>query len=115
METSVLETRIKQRATERFEKEFKAFTKAIGSTAIGRQLKVNIPQDEGNIGRKIDFICVNGTTGSTFFNGSFKELTNYGSEFTNIEDIKKKLMEQYVKDETDDILDKLDVLKEYIK
>ena len=101
-----LEKRIEERAKARLEEEFVKFTSTIDKTDIGRMLKVWDGEEQKS------FVNAHGTTNSTFFNCRFA--TEIGKEMTNIEEVKAKLLEKYIEEETSLLLDKIGVLTEYL-
>jgi hypothetical protein len=106
---NTLEKRINERAEERFNREFKNFTEVVSKTEIGQKLTIKINGEE-----QLSLVNKYGTTGGTYFNSWYKEITKYGKTLTNIELIREELIKKYAKEETDQILNKLDILGEYI-
>jgi hypothetical protein len=100
---TILQKRIEEKAKERFLKDFKELSNLIKSNPIGRDLKI----DNMYV---IHTHC--GTIYNAFFNGV--NTTEIGEKRTNIEQIRTKLIQKYIQEETDDILLKLGVLSEYI-
>jgi len=116
-EINLLEKRIAEKAKERFDKEFIEFTRLIDSNPIGKKLKIFAPFkiEEEEEGKLIPLVNFYGTTGGTYFNGRYNEITKYGKELTNIKEIESDLIERYIKEETDSILDRLNVLSNYLQ
>lgn len=105
METNIniLQKRIENRAEERFNKEFKKLAEAICNNQIGRILKVgdNILADYG------------GFNSDCILNADYPNRVLKG--VTNIDSIKDKLVKEYIKEETDNILSKLSILSDFIE
>ena len=99
---NVLQSRIESKAKERFTTDFENLAELIRNNPIGRDLRID----------KLMLINTSGTVSDTFFNRS--RITEIGKERTNIEEIKDKLIEKYIKEETDNLLSKLEILSEYI-
>jgi hypothetical protein len=108
---NLLEQRIQQKAKERFEKEFSDFTQLISSNPIGQKLQITVNKSEGVM---MSLVCSYGTTGATFFNRRFENITEYGNNLTNIQAIREILIAQFIKEETDTLLTKLDVLRDFL-
>lgn len=100
MDKTILEKRIKERAEERFDNEFREFVKYIYNHPIGGRLKVKIGDSNipiANFGRNY---------------GLFNEegIQNKHSDNTNLQLVKMSLLREYEKEETDEILKKLENL-----
>ena len=110
MEKSILEQRIEEKAEERFKEEFESLITAIERNEVGKRLFFKAGNDE-----KIKL--TNNRTGTR---GNFSYLNLYGSydsqnekiiDLTNIEEVKETVLKQYIAEETDNILNKLQDLK----
>mgnify|MGYP001268906130 CR=1 FL=1 len=100
MNKTILEKRIKERAEERFDKEFRELVNYIYTHPIGGRLKVKIGDSDipiVNFGRNY---------------GLFNEegIQNKRSDNTNLQSVKMSLLKEYEKEETDEILKKLENL-----
>ncbi len=104
-----LEQQINKKAESRFDKDLSDLVKAISNNPIGRKLQLKIEGSE----KQITFVNHYGTTGGTLFNTGYA--TDHGKALTNIESIKESLIEEYIKDESNAILEKLALLKEYLE
>lgn len=98
MDKTVLEKRIEERANERFEKEFKEFVNYVYLHPVGKRLTITIGD------RNVPIV----NFGKNY--GLFNEdgLKNKRSENTNLQLVRDQLLEEYRKEETDDLLNKLD-------
>lgn len=100
MEKTILEKRIEERAHERFNKDLKTLVDLIHHHPIGGQLTVTIGDRNipiANFGQNYGLL-----------NG--RGIHNQNSEHTNLAIVKENLIEKYKKEETDEILNKLDGL-----
>lgn len=102
MEKSELESLIQKRAEQRLETVMSNFAKNVSADPILRNLRLKFGEEEK------DFMNSHGQTGSVLFNGS-KEKD--AVEISNIKEVKDKLLQEYIKEETEGILNKLDGLK----
>ena len=101
MDKTFLEKRIEERAEERFEEELIAFTNFVVRHPIGAEIRVKTVDDYiplANFGR--NYGLVNATC-----------LKNSSAEMTNLAEVKARLIEKYVKEETDVILKKLTTIE----
>ena len=97
MDKTFLEKRIEERAEKRFEEELITFTNFVVRHPIGGEIRVKMGDDNiplANFGRNYGLVNANG-------------LKNSMAEMTNLADVKAKLIEKYIKEETDAILAKL--------
>ena len=95
---SLLEKRIESKAKERFDKEFKQLVESICKNKIGKLLKIG----EKNLANDLGF------SASTILNASYPDMVM--DRVTNIDTIRGRLMEEYIKEETDNILSKPNIL-----
>ena len=109
MEKTMLQQRIEEKAEQMLEKEFNDFIKLLGGNVFGRELKISIGD-----GKKMKFINSHGYTGGTFFNGSLKGVTDYGNNLTNIQQLIDNRRAELVEEVTDELLDKINLLTEFI-
>ena len=100
---SLLEKRIESKAKERFDKEFMQLVESITKNKIGQLLKIG----EKNLANNLGF------SASTILNASYPDKVMDG--ITNIDTIRDILMKEYIKEETDSILSKLDILSDYLE
>jgi hypothetical protein len=107
---NVLQERIEERSAEKFNKDFMSLIRIINENPIGKKLKIKINEKES-----FSLINYYGTTGGTFFNSRYEDITKYGNDLTNIEEIKNELIEKYIKEETDSILGKIEVLADFLE
>lgn len=98
---NVLQERIKERANERFTREINLLFDNLSKNEIGQRLKI-----DGH------YLISNSTEGQ-FFNRY--AITDVCKKKTNIEDIKNELIERYIKEETDSILGKIEVLSDFLE
>ena len=101
MDKTFLEKRIEERAEERFEEELIAFTNFVVRHPIGAEIRVKMVDDYiplANSGRNYGLVNANG-------------LKNSSAEMTNLAEVKTRLIEKYVKEETDLILKKLTTIE----
>ena len=110
MEKSILEQRIEEKAEERFNEEFKSLMTAIERNEVGKRLFFKASNDQ-----KVKLTNnQNGTRGQVAYlnlYGTHNEQTKKVENATNIEETKKEVIEQYIAEETDNILNKLQDLK----
>ena len=101
MDKTFLETRIEERAEERFEKELIDFASFIMHHPLAGKLRVKIGDENipiANLGQNYGLVNTKG-------------LKNKNSEFTNLAEVKDELVEKYKKEETDMILNKLTTIE----
>lgn len=98
MDKTFLEKQIEKRAQKRLDETMVAFSKAIQSNEALNNLKIKIGE------KIIPLMNGWGTTGGVLFNGDSPCLAK---ELTNIDEIKSMLLEKYIEEETDLILEKI--------
>ena len=110
MEKSILEQRIEEKAEERFNEEFKSLMTAIERNEVGKRLFFKASNDQ-----KVKLTNnQNGTRGQVAYlnlYGIYNEQTKKIVDSTNIEEVKEAVLKQYIAEETDNILNKLQDLK----
>ena len=97
MDKTMLEKRIEERAEKRFTDDLRSLINDIQKNPIGKSLKILIngdPIELADSGINFGIINNNSTKGNYVLN-------------TNLKEIKEKLVDEYKKEETDSILDKL--------
>jgi len=102
MKIEILQKRIEEKANERFDREWDKMLDLIYKNPIFSKIKI-IKGDS-----KINLFEMH---------SSYSVFNKYQTEYelkTNFEDVKKTILEQYVREETDSILSKLDILSQYI-
>jgi len=102
MNTNILQQRIEEKAKERFDKDFADFANFVKNNPIASKLRID----------NFSFMNTSGSVTDTFFNGT--RITEYGESKTNIKKIESSLIERYIKEETDKLLSKIDILSDYI-
>jgi hypothetical protein len=102
MEKTILEKRIIEKAEERFQKDYKKFVDFIIDNPIGKRLKI-IGLTDGDIYLS-DFGC-----NYALFN--HKQNENSDKKNTNYDSVKEELIKEYIKLETDELLQKLENIK----
>ena len=102
LSVNILEKRIESKAKERFDKEFKNLVESICKNKIGKLLKIGD-----------NSLADYGFSGSTILNASYPDRVMDG--ITNIDTIRDRLMKEFIKEETDDILSKLNILSYYLE
>ncbi len=103
LSVNILEKRIESKAKERFDKEFKQLVESITKNKIGYLLKIGDKPLANSYG----------FSGSTILNASCPDKVMDG--ITNIDTIRDRLMKEYIKEETDNILSKLNILSDYLE
>lgn len=97
MDKTMLEKRIEERAEKRFTDDLRSLINDIQKNPIGKSLTILIngkPVELADSGINFGLINNNSTKGNYVLN-------------TNLKEIKEKLVDEYKKEETDSILDKL--------
>ena len=97
MDKTMLEKRIEERAEKRFKDDLRSLINDIQKNPIGKSLTILIndnPVELADSGINFGIINNNSTKGNYVHN-------------TNLIEIKEKLVDVYIKEETDSILDKL--------
>ena len=97
MDKTMLEKRIEERAEKRFTDDLRSLINDIQKNPIGKSLNILIndnPVELADSGINFGIINNNSTKGNYVHN-------------TNLIEIKEKLVDVYIKEETDSILDKL--------
>jgi hypothetical protein len=97
MDKTLLEKRIEERAEKRFKDDLRILINDIQKNPIGKSLTILIngkPVELADSGINFGLINNNSTKGNYVLN-------------TNLKEIKEKLVDEYKKEETDSILDKL--------
>ena len=97
MDKTMLEKRIEERAEKRFKDDLRSLINDIQKNPIGKSLTILIngkPVELADSGINFGLINNNSTKGNYVHN-------------TNLIEIKEKLVDVYIKEETDSILDKL--------
>lgn len=97
MDKTLLEKRIEERAEKRFKDDLRILINDIQKNPIGKSLTILIngkPVELADSGINFGLINNNSTKGNYVLN-------------TNLKEIKEKLVDEYKKEETDAILDKL--------
>ena len=97
MDKTMLEKRIEERAEKRFTDDLRSLINDIQKNPIGKSLTILIngkPVELADSGINFGLINNNSTKGKYVLN-------------TNLKEIKEKLVDEYKKEETDSILDKL--------
>lgn len=97
MDKTHLEKRIEEKAIERFEKDYREFVNYVKNHPVGKHLKIKI----GNKEIPVAYFGVN----YALFNE--KQDENKRSEHTNYEKVKKEIIQEYIKQETDKVIDQL--------
>ena len=110
MEKTILEQRIEEKAEERFNEEFKSLITAIERNEVGKRLSFKASNDQ-----KVKLTNnQNGTSSQVAYLNLY---ALYGSQtekivdLTNIEEVKEAVLKQYIAEETDNILNKLQDLR----
>lgn len=99
-EKSALEKRIEEKAIELFEKDYKDLLDIIERHPVGKLLQV-----------KVDNIRMPLTNlGCNFGMFNYKQEENSRNELTNYDEVKEKLIKEYIAEETDKIIDQLQSL-----
>lgn len=122
MERSVLETRIEQKAKARFEKEYDEFLKFCLNNKIARRLQIkNTSLNQTGLG---DNDSPNVLTHNlplfamgdnyAILNGRINVIDRY-KRLTNFEDVANGLVQEYIKEETENLLSKIDTLKDFFE
>lgn len=99
MNKTMLEKRIEERAEERFNREFNELVNYINNHPIGRKLRVCIDGETS-----IPFVNFGSNCGLLNRNG----IENKNSDYTNLKKVREQIIEEYTKEITDEMIDKLD-------
>lgn len=98
MNKTILEKRIEERANERFEDDLRKFIDFLLGHPISKELRVKIGEENIPIAN----------FGSNYGLLNNEGLHNRHSAHTNLEIVKRNLIEKYKKEETDKILEQLE-------
>lgn len=104
---NIIQKRIESKAKQRFEADIKQFTDAVSKTNIGKKLRIKV---SGTV--MYSLVNQHGIAGGTFFNS--REETECAHINTNFLEIKKELINKYIEEESDNLIEKIGLLKEYI-
>lgn len=112
MDKSLLEKRIVEKATERFEEEYSKFIKFLISNEFAKFVKIDVgvPVIEGRQEKSIPLAYFGCNWG--IFNQ--EQRNNRNKKFSNYEEIKKIMIENFIKEETDALLNQLSGLKDFL-
>lgn len=98
MDKTFLEKRIKERAIERFEEDYRDFVDAIIRNPVGNLLKIRVEEKQIPLS--------NSGPNYGVFNKEQDE--NSWSKYTNYSEVKEYMVNEYVERETDEIINKLE-------
>ncbi|MDR2207146.1 MAG: hypothetical protein LBE36_13440 [Flavobacteriaceae bacterium] len=98
MKKTVLEKAIELRAEKRFNNEYENLIKICNSNEILKKLRIKIQENEIGI--------ISGYSNNKLF-GDFAPL-DFCNKNTNYLEIKSKMIEEFIREETKNVLDKLD-------
>ena|SRR3990167_219687 len=106
MEKTFLEKRITQKAEKRFEKEWDEFMKFNFNNSIGKRICIK-QKDKDNEDDEINIFAFG--CNHALLNG--EQNRNKQSEQTNYEEVKKELIEKFIEEETELLLNRMEELK----
>ncbi len=109
-----LQSKIEEKASERLNKDLKEARDLLLKNPILSRLEIEVKSKEGE---EYGIFLVGDTSNSkSFFSEyGYRALSEETClEFTNMEEIKYNLLKKYIKEEGDEMLEKLNLLKEYI-
>lgn len=107
MEKTFIEKRIEEKAEERFNENLEKLKKDVGSNPIGEKLTLKLK----GIEKPIRIGCRHYSNDNVLFDMPKNEYSNDNlKKKSNIEEIKKELIEEYIKEETNELLNKIDNL-----
>lgn len=97
MEKTFLEKRIEEKAIELFEKDYRDFVEIVNRHPVGKLLQIKVNEKQIPL---TNFGCNYG-----FFNN--EQERNSRSKLTNYDEMKEQLIDRYIKEETDKVIDQL--------
>lgn len=103
MDKTFLEKRIEKRAIKRFDEEYKQFITLLRKNNIADEIKINI---NGDLIPLVNF----GSNYGVFNNEELN--TERTKKHTNLEYVKKTLIDRYIQEETDNVLSELHNIKQ---
>ena len=106
MEKSQLEKRIEQKASEKFNKDYDVFQEFMQSNNIAKRLYLNISETE-------DLPLYDFGQNSGLFNGECDR--NKNANKTNLKEVKEEIISEYIKTETEALLNKVAALKDFFE
>ena len=117
MNQSILEERIRDRAEKRFKELLAETRNVIASNPLLDKLRIFIAPEQES-GKHRPYVCLHsgqyGYCPNTDLFGSQND-TKLLKECTDFLETKEALVQQFVQEETDDIMSKLDVLRAFIE
>lgn len=97
MDKTMLEKRIEERAEKRFTEDLRSLINVVNTNAIGNKLTLLIDGKPISLAKPS---CTFGIINEKALDAEF-------AKHTNLKEVKEILIDQYIKEETDDILNKL--------
>lgn len=118
--TNFLQSKIEERAEERLKEVLKKTQELLCHDPILSQLQLSVTKSGidklDNSQPIIDKIKLIGHYDKAFFDKDCdSNLTKSGKKYTNIDSVMEVLRKQYIKEEGNQILEKLNVLQEYLR
>lgn len=110
--TTILEKRIREKAKKAYDAEYKKLTDFLASNRISKKIYLNVLSFDEKSQLKDAIPLVGNGNDSAFF----RQLNQVSSHnkylfMSNYEDVEEELIEEYIKEETDNLLSKLEAVK----